>query len=403
MKNFSLLKNTFLFLPSNIWVIGLISMFINISSVIVFMASPFYMKEAFGITTLALGFFEGIVEFIAWSTRILSGVLSDYIKKRKPILIFAYTLSLASRPLFAFSSMLETFFFARTLDRFSNGIQATPREALVGDLAPKNLKGSSYGLRQSLSVLGSAIGAGFMMYFFSKMIHNYQVLFLIAGIPPLLAILLLKFFVKDIPKNKEQDNLKTKPFSIILTIRELNNSYWRIIFVACIFTLSNYSGAFLLLQAENVGLDKGLIPIVMIAQNLSAMLAAYPIGRISDRIDRRYLLAIGFSMVIISGLFLSFACGLWMLLLGSIFWGFNIGINQSIFMAAIADTTFSEVRGTAFGIYFVLIGIFLLLCNSIMGWIWDQYSPSAAFLTSSVFALFSLFSIPLIKKPCSTT
>ncbi|WP_085784674.1 MFS transporter [Candidatus Nucleicultrix amoebiphila] len=391
-----ILRN-FLQLPQSIWAIGIVSLLINVSSVIVFMASPYYLTKVFGVTTIGLGFIEGLVEFTAWATRIISGMTSDYMSKRKPALVVAYGLNFISRILFVLAPGIGLFFLARSIDRLSNGIQATPREALVGDLAPKHLKGASYGLRQTLSVAGSVLGALVMIAFFLESGENYSYLFIAATIPPLFALYVMLCHVRDVPREKMMGPLHpTKIFSWS-SIVSLSNNYWRVVAVACFFTLSNYSGAFLLIHAEKVGISQHLIPLVMVVQNFSAMIA-YPIGRLSDRMDRRYLLAIGFFMVVISGVILALAYNIWMALLGAAFWGLHIGINQSLLMAKVADTTVPETRGTAFGVFYLLIGITLFLSNNIMGWISHHMSPSASFITSALIAGVAIFSLPLIKS-----
>jgi MFS family permease len=383
-------------IPSSIWYLGIVSLFINLSSIIIFTISPFYLTKVLGVTAIGLGFIEGGVELTAWLSRIFSGVFSDYIGKRKPLLTFAYGLISLSRILFVLAPNFTWFYFARSLDRLGNGIQATPREALVGDLSPRHLKGACYGLRQSLSVAGSLLGAIILVFFMIEGEENYKLIFWIAGVPPFLALIILALAIRDvvIPHARQREML----FSSLKNVLFLKSAYWRVVGVACIFALSNYSGAFLLLHAKDVGVTVSLLPLVMVFQNLASMVSAYPVGRLSDKLDRRLLLAVGFMMVIISGFFLAYASGLTGVLIGAAFWGFHIGITQSLLMAKIADTTVCENRGVGFGIYYVLIGSMLFVSNSGMGWIWHHINPSVAFLASSALAGLALFTLPLIKS-----
>ena len=161
-------------IPSTIWAIGIVTLLINLSSIVIFSLSPLYITQVFGLATFELGLLEGVIESCSWFTRIFAGVVSDYLHKRKPILIVAYSLTALSRPIFALAPNIGWIYGARLSDRISNGLQATPREALVGDVAPHDLKGACYGLRQTLSLVGSLLGAIGVMYLMRRTGNNYE-------------------------------------------------------------------------------------------------------------------------------------------------------------------------------------------------------------------------------------
>lgn len=262
--------------------IGFASFLINVSSIIVFTISPSYLKDYLGVTTMGIGFIQGTIDCMAWFIRILSGIISDYLSKRKIIFLFSIGLLFLSRLTFLFAPNFIWFFFAKSLDRLGNGLQATPREALVGDLAPYNKKGACYGLRHSLGVAGSFVGSLLMLLVIHNSSSYYVTLFRVAAIPPALALLILFWQVQDINfKNNKSTKEKTK--LILSHITNLSGDYWYLIGVASLFMLSNYSGAFMILHAENVVANKTIGPIAMIVQNSAAMCAAYPVGYLSDR------------------------------------------------------------------------------------------------------------------------
>lgn len=412
-------------LPQSIWGIGIVTLLMNLSTVIIFSLSPMYLTAVLGVSTLSLGIFEGVVEAVAWFTRIFSGFISDYLRKRRPLLFIAYGLAALSRPIFALAPSFVWIFIARSVDRLGNGLQATPREALVGDTAPEGTKGACYGLRQTLGVTGSLIGALGVIYWIQENGVNYQTIFWMASIPPVLAVLTLGFFVKE-PKPKmakTSEGASTKEIAARRfswrDLKTLKKEYWLVVGVASLFMLSNYSGAFMILQAKSVTNKITAAPLVMIFQNLASMLAAYPIGRLSDRFDRRKLLAIGFLTVIVSNLFLGFAPSQLFILIGASLWGMQLGITQSLLVAKVADTTTPWIRGTAFGIYYVSIALSLLLTNTITGHVFgleaplkallesssfpffaswqDITGPQAAFLLSSLFAVIALLCLPVLK------
>ena len=383
-------------IPKSIWMLGVVSFLINVSSIIVFTISPSYLIKVLGVTTLGMGFLQGTVDCTAWFTRIFSGILSDYWGKRKLILMFASGLIFLSRPLFIFSPDFIWFYGAKTLDRFGNGIQATPREALIGDMAPQHLRGACYGLRQSLSVAGSLVGAIVIIFFPQTSEVYYTTLFWIAAIPPLMALIILFLAVKDVPF--ENTRLKEKSMFSFKNVKSFSSDYWSVVGVSCLFALSNYSGAFMLLHAESIAGNKIIAPLAMMIQNGAAMISAYPIGHLSDRIGHRLLLATGFLMVVISGFFFAFATNTLEIIIGAMLWGFQIGITQSLLMTKVAETTVVSIRGTAFGIYYALMGIMLFLSNVAMGSISHYVNFSAAFLASSAMAAFALCCLPLLKS-----
>jgi len=400
-KNHRLLQ-----VPSPVWILGIITLLLNLSSIMIFSLSPLYLTGVFGMTTVYLGFLEGCVEFCSWTMRVFSGVLSDYLSKRKPVLVFACSLTALARPLFAIAPSIGWVYGAKMLDRIGNGFQATPREALVGDVAPKEIKGTCYGLRQSLGLIGSLIGAIGVMYFMRLSGSDFKFVFKLASIPPILAFLVLIFFVKESPKSIAKE--KKKEGSLLATLKQvtkLKAGFWGVICVTGIFMVSNYSGAYRILHAQVAGFSVEDVSLTMIAQNLGAMCAAFPIGKLSDRIDRRLLLAIGFFVTIAADLFLGFSSTMGLVTLGAGLWGVQMGITQSILAAMVADTAEKEVRGTAFGIYYLVIAFALFSANMLMGWLFDAYGPRAGFVTSAAIAASAVCLIALMKpvtKPVTT-
>lgn len=293
-------------IPATIWVISLVTLLINFSSVMIFSLSPLYLTQVFGLAVFHLGILEGVIEFVSWSTRIFSGIISDYLNKRKPLLIIAYTMTFISRPIFAMAPSIMWIYVAKLTDRISNGIQATPREALIGDAAPKDMKGTCYGLRQSLGVIGSVIGALAVMVLMRSLNNDYSTIFWLASFPSLIALLALVFFVKDVKTPSSGGNIESKKrisfVDQIKQISRLDSSFWMIILVTAVFMISNYNASYRILQAEKLGFLAADVSLIMIIQNLGVMLAAFPMGRLSDSFDKRVLLSIGFIITIASNL-----------------------------------------------------------------------------------------------------
>jgi MFS family permease len=376
-------------LPRDIWIIGFVSFLINFSSIIIFTLSPSYLVSVLGVTTFSIGILQGTVDFIAWVIRMFSGVISDYCRKRKPILLFSSALIVLSRPLFMMSSSFMGFFLAKSLDRLGNGLHAAPREALVGDIASLHgSKGACYGLRQSLSTAGSFTGALIMITFFHSCDNRYFTFFLIATISPVIAFMILIWKVKEVPfsSSTPQEKLVFK----VIHLKKLPATYWSVVMMASLFMLSNYSGAFILLHSEAIAQTQIIAPLVMIVQNMATTAVAYPMGYLSDKIGHTWILGLGFLVTALSGIVFAFSSTSLYILFGAFLWGIQVGMTQSLFMTRIAETTHTDIRGSAFGIYYALMGIMLFLSNSAIGYIAHHFSLSMGFLTSACIALFAL-------------
>ncbi|MFN7710375.1 MAG: MFS transporter [Holosporales bacterium] len=387
--------------PGGIWAIGFITMMINISTIIVFSLSPSYLTQVVGVSMRGIGQLEGVVEATSWLTRIFSGVMIDAFHKRRPVLMGAYALTAFARVMFVLAPNFGMIFAARFLDRMSNGIQATPREAMVGDLAPKNLKGISFGLRQSMTMMGSLIGALIIQWGFKTWGMDYKTLFWIATIPPIAAVIVLPMLVKETaaPRLQKAPRLSLKQTLNLVT--KLSSDFWRVSLVAFVYMLSNFSGAFLILHATRHGLCDGAESQAMIVQNLATMVSALPVGWLADRFDRRYIIGFGFIIAMAANAFLALAEHSNHVLMGAGFWGLQVGIIQSLLLTKVADTTTQEIRGTGFGVYYLLVGIAVFIANKITGHLFEE-SPTIAFTVSGCFAGLAILGLPFIKAAGET-
>ncbi len=383
-------------LPRNVWAIGVATLLMNSSTIIIFTLSPLYLTTILRVDHLSLGIIEGVVECVALVTRVFAGVISDYIHKRKPLLIASYFLAVCSRLIFPFMPAATWIVSARLLDRVSNGLQATPREALIADIAPPALKGTCYGLRQTLGMIGSFLGAFSLIYIFQRTSINYQIAFTMAVAPSILAFMCMVIFVRDSKPVKLPQAKAAKPF-MIEHVFCLSSRYWLVILVSGIYMLANYSGAFMILRVQQAGLPDNVLPLVMVAQNLMAFLAAFPVGWLSDRFGRRTFLFVGFTTVLLANYFLV-SSSIWQVFIGVGLWGVQLGINPSLLAATIADISPNEVRGTAFGIYYLVLGIGFLSGNILSGWLSKNIDPLYVFYMSSLVIIAAIGSLVLLPK-----
>jgi MFS family permease len=358
-------------------------MFMDVSSELVHSLLPVFMVSTLGASVTSLGFIEGIAEATAMITKIFSGVLSDYFGKRKLLALIGYSLAAFTKPLFPLANSVGLVFTARFIDRIGKGIRGAPRDALIGDIAPAEIRGACFGLRQSLDTVGALIGpilAIILMFLFAG---DIRIILWIAVIPAFIAVTILFFGVKE-PKEYLAGKVLT-PIHI-RDIRSFSRAYWLLVIISAILTLARFSEAFLILKAQATGLSIALIPIVLVVMNIAYTLTAYPAGVLSDKLNRCNILIIGILFLIMADVTLALTNNLWMLALGVSFWGLHMGFTQGLLAAMVTDSTPPHLRGTAYGVFNFVSGIAMLLASVTAGVLWDDYGANATFMAGAAFA-----------------
>jgi MFS family permease len=409
------LKNSLYFkIPISIWMIGFASLLFNSSSVIVFSLSAVYLKNILGIATGWIAILEGLAEGTAYLTKLFSGILSDVLKRRKWIMVAGFGLSTLARPLMAFSLSYQTILIGRILDRIGNGVQATPRDALVGDLAPEEVRGTSYGLRQGLATLGSFLG-GILGIVLLKITQNdVEKIFQIVSIPVLVGFFLLIFFVKDAANQSAvvssfsdssapSPEINRKKYRAIhwCDLKRLGSGYWILMGIGFTFMLARVGEAFLILHGTtNFQLEISEAPYVVILYNATYSLISFFIGRLSDQYSRTILLACGILTLLLSDLILILATCKSVFMIGVGFWGIQMGITQSLFLILIIDLVPNDLRGTSDGFFHLLNAIGYFMSSIFLGGLITQmFGERAAFSVSALIAFFSFgLLIAFIKK-----
>ena len=380
--------------PPSIWVLGFVSMLMDISSEMIHALLPIYLVTVLGASTLTVGIIEGIAEAAASITKIFSGALSDWLGKRKWLAATGYGLAALTRPVFPLAPTVGWLVAARFVDRIGKGIRGAPRDALVADLSPPELRGASFGLRQSLDTIGAFLGPLLAIALMWWTSDNFKAVFWFAVIPALLALALIVFAVRE-PERPPELRAVRNPISPA-EIRNLGAAYWWVVAVATVFTLARFSEAFLVLRAQNVGLPIALVPAVLVAMNVVYTLAAYPAGVVSDRIGRTAVLAAGIVVLIAADVVLALVPTVGGVAIGVVLWGLHMGLTQGLLAALVADTAPAELRGTAYGFFNLLGGIAMLAASIVAGALWDSAGPQAAFLAGAGFAAIALAGLLLI-------
>lgn len=375
-------------IPRGIWVLGFVSMLMDISSEMIHALLPVYLVTVLGASTLTVGFIEGIAEATASITKIFSGALSDWLGKRKVLAALGYGLAALTKPLFPLAPSAGWLVAARFIDRVGKGIRGAPRDALIADIAPAGLRGASFGLRQSLDTIGAFLGPLLAILLMWWTADNFTAVFWVAVLPAFLSFALIAFAVSE-PAPQARQEMKGNPLNIA-AMRQLGAVYWRIVAVGIVFTLARFSEAFLILRAQNIGLNAMWVPAVLVLMNIVYALSAYPAGVLSDRMNRTGLLGLGLVFLAGADLALALVPSLAGLALGVVLWGLHMGLTQGLFAALVADSAPPSLRGTAFGYFNLFTGLAMLAASIIAGALWDSFGPAVTFLAGLGFALASL-------------
>jgi len=371
-------------LPAGVWALGFVSMLMDVSSEMIHALLPIYLVVGLGTTALTVGIIEGIAEATAAITKVFSGALSDRIGRRKELAALGYGLAALTKPIFPLAPTVGWLVASRFVDRVGKGIRGAPRDALIADIAPPDLRGAAFGLRQSLDTVGAFIGPLLAIWLMWLFADDFASVFWVAVIPAFAALALILVVVKE-PERPAGLRKVRNPLSRH-ELAGLGAIYWWVVAVAAVFTLARFSEAFLILRAESTGLTLMFVPLVLVVLNIAYALSAYPVGALSDGVNRIAILIAGLALLIAADLTLAFAPGLPGVLAGAVLWGLHMGFTQGILATLVADSAAPELRGTAFGMFNLVTGVALLAASIIAGGLWDAFGAETTFLAGALFA-----------------
>jgi len=382
-------------IPSGVWALGFVSLLMDTSSEMIHALLPVYLVTAMGASMLTVGVIEGVAEATAAITKIFSGALSDRLGQRKLLAALGYGLAAITKPVFPLAPTVEWIFAARFVDRIGKGLRGAPRDALVADLSPPELRGASFGLRQALDTVGAFLGPLVAIALMWLWHDDFRSVFWVAVIPALACVVLILAAVREPQRPRDLRQVRS-PLSPAELAR-LGPACWWVIAISGLFTLARFSEAFLILRATGLGLPLALTPAVLVTMNVVYALAAYPAGSLSDRMDRNTILAAGIGVLIIADIVLAFAGGLVAAAIGIVLWGVHMALTQGLMSALVADTAPSELRGTAFGMFNLVGGLALLAASLIAGGLWDVIGPDATFGTGAALAALALAALMAVR------
>lgn len=385
-------------LPAGIWALGFVSLLMDISSELIHSLLPVFLVTGLGASMLVVGLLEGAAEATALIVKVFSGALSDWWGKRKPLAVLGYSLGAFTKPLFALATSVEPVVVARLLDRVGKGIRGAPRDALVADIAPPELRGAAFGLRQSLDTVGAFLGPLLALGLMLVWANDFHAVFWVAVIPALLCVALLVLGVQE--PERPADAPRTNPIRRA-NLRRLSLRYWWVVGIGAVFTLARFSEAFLVLRAQQGGLPLAWVPLVLIVMNLIYALGAYPLGKLADAVDHRQLLAWGLLLLVGADVLLAWSDRGLFVWGGVVLWGLHMAMTQGLLATMVADTAPVDLRGTAYGMFNLVSGLAMLLASALAGLLWDQWGAPWTFAVGAVFSLLALVLLVLRRPPAA--
>jgi MFS family permease len=378
-------------LPASIWVLGVVSLLMDVSSEMIHSLLPLFMVGTLGASALQVGLIEGLAEATALIVKVFSGVASDWLGRRKGLAVLGYGLGAMTKPLFALAPGAGVVLTARLVDRVGKGLRGAPRDALIADITPPALRGAAFGLRQSLDTVGAFVGPLLAVALMLRWQDDFRAVFWVAVVPGLLSVLLLVVGVRE-PAAATTAGARPHPLRRD-TLHRLGAHCWRITALGAVFMLARFSEAFLVLRTHQAGIAVALVPLALVAMNLVYAASAYPFGRLSDRVAPRRLLGGGLVVLIAADLVLAAPATLGTVLVGIGLWGLHMGMTQGLLAALVADAAPADLRGSAFGVFNLVSGVAMLVASVAAGWLWDHHSAAATFLAGAAFGALALLGL----------
>ena len=377
-------------LPVGIWAMGFGSLLMDTSSELIHSLLPVFLVTGLGASMVTVGIIEGIAEATAAIMKVFSGALSDYLGRRKFLMILGYGLAALTKPVFPLAHSVGWVFAARFIDRVGKGIRCAPRDALVADITPETLRGAAYGLRQALDSVGALLGPLLAMGFMLAFANDMRAVMWVAVVPAFLAVAVLTLYVREPEQARDP---AARPLLAFADVRRLPPGFWFVVLLGAVFTLARFSDAFLVLRAQELGLGLAYVPLVMIVMNVFYAGAAYPAGAAADRASPRTLLLVGLVLLVAADALLALAPSPGLAFAGAALWGLHMAFTQGLLSKLVADTAPPPLRGTAFGLFNLVSGAALLLASVIAGALWGAFGAPVTFLAGAGFAVLAMLGL----------
>jgi MFS family permease len=380
-------------MPRTVWALGFVSLFMDLSSEIIHSLLPLFLTVTLGASVAVVGAIDGIAEATASISKIFSGWLSDRIGRRKPLILLGYGLAALTKPLFPLAGSAGVVLAARFADRIGKGLRGAPRDALVADVTPPQIRGRAFGLRQAMDTVGAFAGPLLATVAMAALANDIRAVFWIAVVPAFLCVGCVVLGVEEAPR---PEGAEQPPPIRAAEIRALGPRFWSVVGVGVVFTLARFSESFLILRAAGEGLPLALAPLVLVAMNAVYALGAYPAGALADRLPARTLLLCGLVVLIAADACLA-SRGLYFAFAGILLWGAHMALTQGLLAKMVADAAPARARGSAFGLFNLAAGIAMLFASLVAGILWVEAGPRATFVAGGGVAAAALL-LALVRR-----
>lgn len=381
-------------IPRTVWVLGFVSLLMDISSEMIHALLPLFMAGTLGASAIWIGLVEGIGEGTALIAKVFSGVVADRFGHKKRLVFAGYFLGVISKPVFALAGSMPVVLAARFFDRIGKGLRGAPRDAIVADVTDESIRGAAYGLRQSLDAAGAFVGPLLATLLLLLWTEELRSIFWIALIPGAACLALILFGVEDnVTPTVNTKHIAWKDLKIVMT-----PAFVQLVILGTLFSLARFSNAFIVLRAADIGIEHAWIPMTVVLMNIAFSLSSYPFGKLADKLNPMKLLALGMVLLALANLLFAYAANYRILATGIVLFGMHLGATQGIFSTIISEIAPSEVRATAFGIFNFFSGLALLASGLVAGSLWEYMGAQYCFGGGVVFALITLSLIPRFKQ-----
>jgi len=374
----------------NVIALAFVSFFTDVSTEMILGVLPIFVVKELGATKIALGIMEGLAELFNYVFRLFSGLVSDRLGRRKVFVFAGYLLSGVSKPLFAFARTWLDAVVIRSLDRVGKGVRTAPRDALISQSVEERKAGKAFGIHRSLDQMGAVLGP--LLAFLIVPALGYRALFMLSFIPAFLALLVLAFFVIDVRTPRKRAGLLEGAGAV------LKGDFLLLLVALAVFNLGAFNFSFILVRAGELGIAVASIPLVYMLINITHVCLGYPSGVLADRLGRERVLCLGIALFALTSAMLACLSGNWFyaLLIAAVFGAYQ-GIYDTVSRAVVPQYVPEELRGTAFGVYYIVLGLAFLGGITLVGYLWDVYGRYVAFTYS--FAM-SILSVLLLQPLC---
>lgn len=381
-------------IPRTVWVLGFVSLLMDISSEMIHALLPLFMAGTLGASAIWIGLVEGIGEGTALIAKVFSGVVADRLGHKKRLVFAGYFLGVISKPVFALAGSMPVVLAARFFDRIGKGLRGAPRDAIVADVTDESIRGAAYGLRQSLDAAGAFVGPLLATLLLLLWTEELRSIFWIALIPGAACLALILFGVEDnVTPTVNTKHIAWKDLKIVIT-----PAFVQLVILGTLFSLARFSNAFIVLRAADIGIEHAWIPMTVVLMNIAFSLSSYPFGKLADKLNPMKLLALSMVLLALANLLFAYAANYRILAAGIVLFGMHLGATQGIFSTIISEIAPSEVRATAFGIFNFFSGLALLASGLVAGSLWEYMGAQYCFGGGVVFALITLCLIPRFKQ-----